>query len=209
MVFASICLLHAPVFAQQLPAPPSPDQQNSAAPGRAARRTALLFAGAATALVAHEAGHLVFDIAFDADPGLKRVDFHGLPFFALTHRTLSPRRELIVSSAGFWVQHATDEWILTRRPHLRRERAPFAKGVLAFNVLTSVAYSGAAFARTGPVERDTRGIADSARLNERWVGAMILAPAVLDAWRYFQPDSKVATWISRGVKVGMVFLVFR
>lgn len=151
----------------------------------------------------------MFDIAFDADPGLDAVDFHGLPFFALTHRTLSPRRELIVSSTGFWVQHATDEWILTRRPRLRRERAPFAKGMLAFNVLTSVAYSGAAFARTGPVERDTRGIADSARLDERLVGAMILAPAVFDAWRYFQPESKVATWMSRGVKVGMVFLVFR
>lgn len=160
--------------------------------------------------MAHEAGHLTFDLAFDADPRLKRVDFHGVPFFALTHRTpLSPRREAVVSSAGFWVQHATNEWLLTRRPDVRHERAPFAKGVLAFNVLTSIAYSSAAFARTGSFERDTRGIADAARVDERWVGAMVLAPAVLDAWRYFRPDSKGAVWLSRGAKVGMLVLIVR
>lgn len=160
--------------------------------------------------MAHEAGHLTFDLIFDADPRFKRVDFHGVPFFALTHRKpLSPRREVAVSSAGFWVQHATNEWLLTKRPGLRREHAPFARGVFAFNVLTSMAYSGAAFARTGPYERDTRGIADAARVDERWVGAMVLAPAVLDTWRYFQPDSKLAVWLSRGAKLGMMVLVVR
>lgn len=150
----------------------------------------------------------MFDVVFDADPRLESVDFHGVPFFALTHRKqLSPRREVVVSSAGFWVQHATNEWLLTKRPDLRREPAPFAKGVFAFNVLTSMAYSGAAFARTGPFERDTRGMADAARMDERWVGAMVLAPAVLDTWRYFRPDSKLAVWLSRGAKVGMLVLV--
>ena len=159
---------------------------------------------------AHEGGHLVFDLIFDADPGIEKVDFHGIPFFAITHRSdLSPRQELVISSAGFWVQHAGSEWLLTRRPGLRRERAPFAKGVLAFNVLASVAYAGAAFARTGPVERDTRGIASSAEIDERWVGAMVLAPAVLDAWRYFRPEAKWAVWASRAAKVGMVLLVVK
>jgi hypothetical protein len=162
------------------------------------------------ALFAHEAGHLTFNVVFDADPGIKRVDFHGIPFFALTHaRQLSPRTEMTIASAGFWVQHATDEWLLTRRPDLRRERAPFAKGLLAFNVLASIAYAGAAVAETGPFERDTRAIADAARIDEPWVGAMVLAPAVLDTWRYFQPDSKLAVWLSRGAKVGMLLLVFR
>ena len=174
------------------------------------KRAALFLSGAAIALVAHETGHLAFDVAFDADPRLKRVDFHGIPFFALTHRKqLSPRREAIVSSAGFWVQHATDEWILTNRPDLRRERAPLVKGVLAFNVLTSVAYAGAAFGRTGPFERDTRAIADATRVDERWIGAIVLAPALLDTWRYFHPESKAAVWLSRGVKVGMVALAVR
>ena len=173
--------------------------------------SALRFLGGALAgLAAHEAGHLVFDVAFDADPSVKRVDFHGIPFFAVTHRPdLSPRRELVISSAGFWVQHAGNEWILTKRPGLRRERAPVLKGVLAFNVASSAAYAGAAFARTGPYERDTRGIADSARIDERWVGALVLAPAVLDAWRYFDPGAKWPAWASRGVKAGMFLLLLR
>jgi hypothetical protein len=170
----------------------------------------VFLAGAAVAFGAHEAGHLLFDAVFHADPGIGKVEFHGIPFFAITHRSgLSPRRELTISSAGFWVQHAGSEWVLTRSPHLKDEHAPFEKGVLAFNVLASTAYAGAAFARTGPAERDTRGIASSANVAEPWVGAMILAPAVLDGWRYFHPDAKWAVWTSRAVKVGMVLLVLK
>lgn len=187
----------------------------TAQPPRAAREAktvtvAKFLAGGALGLVAHESGHLVFDVVFDADPRLKRVDFHGIPFFAITHRPNLPRRqEFAISSAGFWVQHAGSEWILARRPRLRHEHAPFAKGILAFNVLTSAAYSGAAFARTGPGERDTRGMADSSRLDERWIGALVLTPAVLDAWRYYRPDIAWIRWTSRAVKIGMVLLVVR
>jgi hypothetical protein len=161
-------------------------------------------------LGAHEGGHLLFDGLFDADPGVKRVDFYGIPFFAITHRSdLSRRREFVVSSAGFWVQHATNEWMLTKHPRLRHERAPFHKGVLAFNVGTSAAYAIAAFAKIGPPERDTRGMATSSRLDEGWIGAIVLAPAVLDAWRYLDPDARWAVWVSRAVKVGAVLLVIR
>lgn len=167
-------------------------------------------AGGAIGLGTHEAGHLLFDGLFDARPGIRKVDFHGIPFFAITHRSdLSPRREFTISSAGFWVQEAESEWLLTRRPRLRSEHAPLAKGLLAFDVLASVAYAGAAFGRTGPVERDTRGMADAARIDERWIGALVLAPALLDAWRYFNPDAKWAAWASRGVKIGMVVMVAR
>ena len=107
------------------------------------------------------------------------------------------------------MQHAENEWLLSRRPDLRLERAPLAKGVFAFNVITSMAYAGAAFAKTGPVERDTRGMAASLRIDERWIGALVLAPAVLDAWRYRHPDAKWAAWTSRGVKIGMVVMVVR
>lgn len=186
------------------------ERAETSQPGGSVSRTARFLGGAFAGLAAHEAGHVVFDIAFDADPRVKRVDFHGIPFFAITHRNgLSPKRELTISSAGFWVQHAGNEWILTRRPNLRSERAPLLKGIVAFNVLTSAAYAGAAFARTGPVERDTRGIASSARIDERWIGALILAPAVLDAWRYYDPDAEWVAWTARAVKIGMVLLVIR
>jgi hypothetical protein len=170
----------------------------------------LFVAGGAAAFAAHEAGHLVFDFLFDADPGIGKVDFHGIPFFAITHRSgLSATREFTISSAGFWVQHGGSEWLLTRRPNLRRERAPFAKGVLAFNVLTSMAYAGAALARTGPFERDTRGMASSSRIDERWIGTMLMVPAAFDSYRYLAPDRKWAVWVSRAAKVGMVLLVLK
>ncbi len=177
---------------------------------RRSATVAKFLAGAALGLAAHESGHLVFDGIFDADPRLKRVDFHGIPFFAITHRPDLPRRqELVISSAGFWIQHAGNEWILSRRPGIRRERAPVAKGVLAFNILASAAYAGAALARTGPPERDTLGMAVGSRTDERVVGVLVLAPAALDAWRYFRPDLSWLRWASRAMKVGMVFLALR
>ena len=83
------------------------------------------------------------------------------------------------------------------------------KGIVAFNVGASIAYAGAAFARTGPVERDTRGMADALRWKEPWVGVLILIPAVLDAIRFYHPDQKWATWGSRAAKVGGVVLIAR
>jgi hypothetical protein len=167
-------------------------------------------AGGAIGLAAHEGGHLLFDGLFTANPRIKKVSFHGIPFFAITHDSgLPPTQEFVIDSAGFWVQQLGNEIILTRRPDLRHEHAPLLKGIVTFNVLASIAYAGAAFARTGPDERDTRGMADSLRWKEPWVGALILAPAVLDAIRYFRPNAKWATWGSRGVKVGMVLLIAR
>ena len=169
-----------------------------------------LAGGAIAGLAIHESGHLFFDVLFDADPGIARVDLGGIPFFAIEHTAaLSPRREFVVSSAGFWMQHLTSEWLLTARPGLRHQRGPVAKGLLAFNLLTSVGYASAAFARGGPAERDTRGMADSIAMDERWIGAMILAPAILDAWRYIRPDAIWAKWGSRAAKIVLVGLVVK
>jgi hypothetical protein len=191
------------VQAQEAPAATTADRPSEG------KRAALFLVGGATGLVLHESAHLLADGLFGEKPGLKKVDFHGIPFFAITHRSGLPRRkEFTISSAGFWMQHGENEWLLSGRRPLRG-RGAFAKGVFTFNVLTSAAYAGAAFAKTGPPERDTRGIAESARVDERWIGALLLAPAALDAWRYFHPDSKWAVWSSRGVKVGMAVLIVR
>ena len=185
--------------------------QSAATSEKSATSKVLLFlGGGAAGLAAHESGHLLFDAIFDAHPAVQGVDFHGIPFFAITHENgLPPRREFVIDSAGFWVQEGTNEWLLTRRPNLARESAPFTKGVFAFNVLASVAYAGAAFARTGPVERDTRGMADALGWKEPYVGLLILTPAVLDAVRYFDPAARWAVWGSRGAKIFSVALVFK
>lgn len=192
----------------------APERQTDAPASTSEHRTTSalgrFLAGAAVGLAAHESGHLLFDGLFRADPGLKRVSFHGLPFFAITHKSgLSPRREFVIDSAGFWVQEATNEFILSRRPNLRQERAPFVKGVVAFNIVASVGYAGAAFARTGPLERDTRGMADALGWKEPYVGLLILIPAVLDAFRFYHPEARWAAWGSRASKVGGVVLIAR
>jgi hypothetical protein len=194
-----------PLFGQA-DATAAASQQN----GHIAVDTVKFLAGAALGLALHESGHLVFDAAFDAQPHLSHVHLGPFPFFAIAHRgDLSPRREFIVSSAGFWVQEGTDEWLLTRRRALRRQHAPGAKGLLAFNVLNSVGYALVAFAKAGPPERDTRGIADSIAIDERAIGAIVLAPALLDTWRYFRPDARWAAWTSRVAKAGSVALVLK
>jgi hypothetical protein len=204
LCFLMIGRISTPAYAQE---PPEAQPADSASTGK---QVASFLTGAAIGLAAHEAGHVIANLAFGEKPGLGKVDFHGIPFFAITHRSgLPSHEEFIISSAGFWVQNAGNEWLLTRRPDLRSQDAPMKKGVFAFNVLASVAYAGAAFAKTGPAERDTRGMAAAARVDERWIGALVLAPALLDAWRYYHPDTKWATWASRGVKIGMVVMVVR
>jgi hypothetical protein len=196
--------------------PPSLIAQSTAAPataqpdGNVVLDTVKFLAGGALGLTVHEGAHLIFDAAFDAHPYIERVQFGPFPFFAITHRgDLSPRREFTISSAGFWAQQATDEWLLTTRPQLRHERAWFTKGVLGFNVLNSVGYAMVAFAKAGPVERDTRGMASSIGVDERVIGLIVLAPAVLDAYRFFRPESRWAAWTSRGVKAASVVLVIK
>lgn len=201
LAFAMLMLLGAsPAFAQQA---------QTKGPSAGASFGRLLLGGAA-GLALHESGHLIADWAFEEKVVVKKVGYKGAPFFAITHANdLSPRREFTVSSAGFWSQFLYSEQILTHHPDLRHEQSPVRKGILTFHVVTSLMYSGAAFGKTGPVERDTRGMADSLHINERWLGALLLAPAVLDTYRYFHPGARWAMWTSRGVKMGSVALVLR
>lgn len=190
--------------------PPVDERVETAQPRDGAKaRLAQFLAGGALGLGLHESAHAVTASIVDANPGVKKVSFGPIPFFAITHDEVSPAREYVISASGFWMQHAVDEWLLTTRPHLRQEHAPLAKGVLAFNILASVAYSTAAFGTFGPYERDTRAMADALDVSEPWVGATILAPAALDAWRYFKPESRWAAWTSRAAKLGAVLIVIR
>jgi hypothetical protein len=52
-------------------------------------------------------------------------------------------------------------------------------------------------------------MAAAARVDERWIGALVLAPAVFDTWRYYRPDDRLPVWLSRTVKVAGVLLVLR
>jgi hypothetical protein len=174
-----------------------------------AKAMAQFVAGGALGLGLHESGHLFMASALGADPGLKKVSFGPIPFFAISHSDVTPGKEYAISAAGFWLQHASSEWLLSRRPGLRHERAPLAKGLLTFNILASVAYATAAIGTFGPYERDTRAMAEAGAMSEPWVGVMILGPAALDTWRYVKPRSRWAAWSSRALKVTAVLVVVR
>jgi hypothetical protein len=170
-------------------------------------------AGATLGFVFHESGHLAFDVAFDAHPRLKRVDLAGLPFFAIAHRAdLSPRRAFIVAAAGFWMQDLTSERLLMTRPSLRSEHAPMTKGEFAFDELTAIGYGVAALGNGGrPGERnmDTRAMADALRTSQPLIGGLVLAPALLDGYRYFDPGARWARWASRFMKAGTLLLMLK
>ena len=171
--------------------------------------TVSFLAGGALAFGLHEAGHLVFDAVYGADPRVVGVNFGPFPFFAVTHRSgMPPGQEYAISSAGFWVQEGTNEWLLTKRPRIRDEHAPFAKGMIAFNVLTSIGYAIVAFTKSGPVERDTRGMT-AIGVDERVIGVVVITPALLDGFRYFNPDVRWLAWASRASKIGGVLLAFK
>jgi hypothetical protein len=177
--------------------------------GRSSHDTLRFLAGGALGLGIHESGHALFGLAFDAHPSVKGISFGHIPFFAITHDPVSPGREYAVATAGFWMQYIASEWLLTKRPDLRREPAPVAKGLLAFHVLASAVYGVAALTGVGPVERDTKSMAAALQVKEGWVGVMLLTPAALDTWRYAHPEAAWPRWASRAAKVGTVLLVFR
>src|SRR5678809_212302 len=62
-----------------------------------AAETVKFLAGAAAGLLIHESGHLVLDVAFDAGPRFKGVRFGPLPFFAIAHDDVSPRRDAAIA----------------------------------------------------------------------------------------------------------------
>ncbi len=207
----SAALLALPTAARAQDAPPEPRDAPASRESRAAK-TATFLAGGAAGLIVHEAGHIAMGLALDANPGFKRLDYGVIPFFAVTHDSVTRRRELLISASGFLAQHAANEWLLMRDASgrgLRQQRAPFKKGWLIFNLATSAVYTAAALGRFGPAERDTRGIAISAGddgVPEPVVGVLILAPAVLDGVRYWKDDPAWARWGSRALKAGMLLL---
>ena len=174
-----------------------------------ARDVASFFAGAAVGLGLHESAHLVLDYSFGADPVIKKVNAGFIPFFAITHHQVTSGKEFLISSAGFWMQEGGNEIILAHYPDLRHEHRAFITGLFAFNVLTSVMYAGTAFARHGPAERDTNGMALAADVPEPVIGLTVLAPALLDGARFYRPQSRTLKWVSRASKIGGALLAIK
>jgi hypothetical protein len=165
--------------------------------------------GAAVGFLAHEGGHLLTHATQGNGISLDGVEFAFVPFFTINpkdHQT--DRQHFITASAGFNMQNIGNEIILSTLPNLKNEDKPFLRGLVGFNLLLSVGYSMSAFATYGPDERDTKGMADSLGVSEGWIGALVLAPALLDVYRLEFPDQEWAAWLSRALKALTMGLTF-
>jgi hypothetical protein len=182
-------------------------------------------AGFVSAFFAHEMGHVVANLALGNVPHFTYVTVDGFfPFLAIEPH-LSCKGDVCVKedgtpfgagrhgrfaivSAGFEVQHLTDELILQLHPNLRDEDRPFMKGMLAFNTLVSALYAVAALTGAEGDNGDLGGEAMSSHLPKSVLAALLLVPAGLDIYRYLRPTSSWAPWASMGCKAGYVGLTF-
>ncbi|MCE5313666.1 MAG: hypothetical protein ABFD49_01255 [Armatimonadota bacterium] len=165
------------------------------------------FQGAAIGFLGHESGHLIANCALNTHLYLKSVNYGPIPFFTIEPgKPLNHREHYITASAGFNAQNIINECILTQHPNLSAEDEPTLKGIASFNFWLAAGYAASAFTKTGPDERDTKGMADSLGWNERWIGVMILVPTALDTYRYKHPDAKWAVTASRLSKLAMIAL---
>jgi hypothetical protein len=189
------------------------------------RSAGLFLAGVATGFFAHEAGHILANLVQGNVPRLIGIwGFGFIPFFTVAPRIYcedghctkydgSPFHtgvggKVAITSAGFNVQHVTDELLLSFEPRLRYRVAPFRKGLLAFNTMLSVGYAISALARIENVEGDVSSTARLMGIPPEAYAVTLLAIAGLDIYRYFVPDSRWAPWVSRASKVAFIGVVF-
>jgi hypothetical protein len=213
------------------PAPASPGLNTAAAPPELTPpwftwRSAAIFAGgAATALAAHESCHLLANWAMGNQPSFERVTFIGfIPYFAIVPsircRGGSCRKSdgesfaagrpglYTIVSAGIQCQHYENEVILTQRPGLRMDSAPFRKGMLAFNTLLSIGYVLANWTGVEPVDGDIRGIHRDGGAPRLLLSSMVLGIAAVDIARYYYPRVRWLAWLNRVAKLSVTGIAF-
>jgi hypothetical protein len=188
------------------------------------RSAGLFLAGALTGFLSHEAGHVMANLLQGNVPHFLSVKGFGfIPFFTVAPRiacyhshctkydgsafSTGVPGKVAITSAGFNVQHVTDEFLLSFEPRLRYRVAPYRKGLLAFNLLLSVGYAISAITRIENREGDVTATAKLMGVPREAYASVLLAIAGLDMYRYFVPDSRWAPWVSRGSKVAFIGIV--
>jgi hypothetical protein len=183
--------------------------------------------GFVTGFLAHETGHLVANWAFGNAPTIRTGLAAGfVPFVFVEPRIdcgstpgvcreangdvfeAGRRGKFVIVTAGFEVQHVISEVLLDVSPDLRWQHAPFRKGLLAFNVSTSLFYAIASWTGIEDPRGDLANAARASGLPSGVIAAAIAVPAALDLARYLRPDVRWLPWASRaskGVLIGLTF----
>jgi hypothetical protein len=211
------------------PAPLAPDPRAATAeptpPRFTWRSTAISAGGAVTALAAHESCHIITNLALGNRPGFQSVTFAGfIPYFAITPsihcrgencfksngQSFAPGRPGLytIVSAGIQCQQYEDEVILTRRPGLRMENAPFRKGMLAFNTLLSIGYVLTNWIGVEPTDGDIQGIHRDGGAPRLLLSSMIFGIAAVDIARYYYPRARWLAWLNRAAKLSVTGIAF-
>ena len=180
-------------------APPEADYRHT-------RDWLLLLAGAAIGFVAHEAGHLTFDLAVGNDPQFKKVELGSFPFFAITpaQPMASDNARYTMAMMGFLVEAAYTEGIFARNPELVLRHRPLLEGMLAFHLALDFGYAFTGFLGVGPAESDVNTMARAAGIPPWAMGMILCTPLVFDVLRYVRPDTRRwSMWVGLGSRVPM------
>jgi hypothetical protein len=113
-----------------------------------------------------------------------------------------------IVSAGLQCQHYEDEVILSLRPGLRLDDAPFRKGMLAFNTLISIGYVLANWTGVEPVDGDIRGIHRDGGAPRVLLSTLVLGIAAADIARYYFPRARWLAWLNRVAKLSVTGVAF-
>lgn len=172
----------------------------------------LFLSGALTGLVAHEAGHLTFDLIMNNQPELRPVSLGPLPFFAIAPTAIKSRQELYgAAMMGFFVEAVYTEVIFASYPDLRNHHRPFLEGMLALHFLLDLGYAITGIAGIGPRESDVNSMARSAQVSPAAIGMMLALPLAFDLLRYLHPAGRNRSlWIgasTRWLMFGGVFFL--
>jgi len=188
-------------------------------------RAAFFVGGAVSALAAHESCHILANLAMGNRPGFAPVTFLGfIPYFAITPsihcqgeectkrngESFGPGRPGLytIVSAGIQCQQYEDEILLTWRPGLRMDDAPFRKGMLALNTLLSIGYVLANWMGVEPTDGDIQGIHRDGGAPRFVVSSMILGIAAVDIVRYYYPHARWLAWLNRMAKLSVTGIAF-
>ncbi|MFT3700160.1 MAG: hypothetical protein QM831_43845 [Kofleriaceae bacterium] len=185
----------------------------------------LFLAGGAVGFLAHESGHVAMNYALGNSPEVHGITTFGfIPFVAIapalqcsgsvclkrdgTPLAFGPSGKYLIVTAGYDVQHLTTELLLTLTPRLRYDDAPFRKGLFTFDILLSVGYAVSDYLGVEDSHGDSLNAEQASGINRFVFATLLIAPAILDTYRYFNPKSKWAPWVSRGTKLGMIGISF-
>ncbi|MEO6953361.1 MAG: hypothetical protein ABI321_16290 [Polyangia bacterium] len=175
---------------------------------------AWLALGATSGFVGHELGHIVTDLMTLHHPTFHTTKTGPFYFFAIQPccGPLSHAEEYAIASAGLVVNDLSSELILSISPRIRSRHAPFMKGVLLVDIGLELGYAISGFVQSAhpkgfPDQSDVASMSRALGVSPWRVSLSVMAPALIDLYRYFVPRSSFVPWVGIQSKVFMAGLV--